>query len=383
MPRQRKYKYAYSFSSIDRYLKCPLSFKLSKIDKLKQEDSTALRLGRLLHEISADYVSHLVQQKRQTDLDALNRLLESKRTECSFSEFDELSKITNEFGSTHVYNFDYQDGFLTEQRLAFNLNWKLLNDFFDDSVFFRGVIDLMHFENDLLVITDYKTSRSVASQTEVDNDFQLDIYAYLANLIYPNVERMLVRLDFVRFSTYRQREIDINSLDSVKEKIMHYVDKIENTVEFEARVSSNCDFCNYASHCPKFKEMSKLNTNFELNSNEDALKLAEQLRLADAFRKHATAKLKQWIENNVPISVGDECLNYHDSIEKYFDNPVDIIKIMHKLGLSKEQIWPAITLTPAAVKKVLKQNNLYSQWDETIVPLIKEDKKSRFQFKKL
>ena len=375
-------RFSYSFSTIDLFLKCPLAFKLHKIDKFEQDDSYALILGRLFHEIAAEYVGDLVRNQRQTDIEKLDEILESKQGQCSFEIFDDLKKVVHEFTESHVLNFDYQKDFRIEQRLAFDSDWHLLDDYFDREAFFRGVVDLSHWENDLLVITDYKTNRFVEAQSEVENNFQLDIYAYLMKLIYPEVERVLVRLDYVRFSTYRKKEIDLDSINNVPQKIMRYVEQIELADKFEPRISSYCDFCIYASHCPKFKALLKKDTNFVLNSSEDAWKLAEQLRLVEAFKKHATAKLKQWVDQNRPIVIGDECLNYHEMANEFFDDPVEVVRQMHAIGLNKEQIWQAITLTPTNVKRVLKKNRLKDEWESIFEPMMTREKRSRFQFKK-
>ena len=90
-----------------------------------------------------------------------------------------------------------------EKQLAFDRNWQPC-EYFSDEAYFRMVIDF-HFRQDSLgVIVDWKTNRQVP-QT-VEKDLQLLTYGWgLKQALYPDVQEVLLRLHFLRYS--KEREI--------------------------------------------------------------------------------------------------------------------------------------------------------------------------------
>ena len=59
---------SYSYSQINRWVNCPLSWKYAKIDKLPQIESVNLIQGRILHEKVDEYIRHLVKNNLTSDI---------------------------------------------------------------------------------------------------------------------------------------------------------------------------------------------------------------------------------------------------------------------------------------------------------------------------
>ena len=374
-------KYQYSYSRVDLFKNCPQAFKLKHKDKKPETKGRALIIGGTAHDIIKEYDKHCIAVKKERDIEKAFKILNSKITQCSEDEFAELKDITDEYVGNHYFDFSFQTDFQIEQQLAYDENWNRV-EWFADDVFWRGVMDRSHWEQDLLVITDYKSNRKIDSQSVIDNSLQLKIYAWLAYLQYPQAENILIRLDYIRYSVIRKRMIELDEILQVPDLIMQHVNLIEQEQDFKPKISSYCDWCSFQSYCNYFQDLLQDQSNGQLDGKEAAIDLATKVRAMESFVDQAKDRLKNWVEMNEPIEVGNEILDFHKRVERSFDEPFAVVQMLGTLGMTKEQIWDILNLSHSKVKSAMKKASLLNQWDG-VAAMLTEKVKTTFGFEKV
>ena len=109
------------------------------------------------------------------DLDTYNKLIEKAINYYKCSNPDviyEAKNIMNRFYVTKNYSLIPGDLVLTEKKMAFDKAWNSLNDFFAKNIFFRGIIDVISYFDDCVIITDYKSSRKMLTLKQLKEDYQ-------------------------------------------------------------------------------------------------------------------------------------------------------------------------------------------------------------------
>jgi len=122
---------------------------------------------------------------------------------------------------------------LTEKKLAFDSDWKVMDDFFALNVFFRGVVDLVEYSDDTVILTDYKSSRTMMSQKDLKNDMQLKIYVFLLMKFLPSnsFKRVTIRIEYIRFCTTIEHTFE--NLGQVEEEATHWISSAIKDIEIE------------------------------------------------------------------------------------------------------------------------------------------------------
>ena len=81
---------------------------------------------------------------------------------------------------------------------------------------------------------------------------------------------------------------------------------IESFREYPALPGGHCDYCHMVQNCPESRKVQEQNSrgeiNLNINSMEDRIRLARQLRVTGVLYDQLNKKLKEDIENNCPDS---------------------------------------------------------------------------------
>jgi len=124
---------------------------------------------------------------------------------------------------------------------------------------FTGVIDkLAEYSPGVIVIVDYKTSRVVRTSNELDMDVQISMYDLAVSKMYPECERIILILDFLRLHpqgverTPEQRAEFEVFLDSVYEFLTSLSED-----DMTPNLNEYCPWCNCKDQCPAYSELLK------------------------------------------------------------------------------------------------------------------------------
>lgn len=240
-------------SSIGTFQTCPLKFKYSKIDGIREPATEATLMGNFVHEIfEALYALEPDRREILAAKDAARILWDQKYEELA-------SEIIHE---RHHNDFRWKSWFCVENlwqlenpkktrvdQIEFELNGDLAG------VTMKGFIDRYHYdENDTIQIGDYKTGKVPSARYEDDKFTQLFIYAALlqelnlgevswVHLIYLKGPKMISR---------RVSEEDINEVTETVVTVKNEIDKRCESGIFETKTGPLCNWCYFKPNCPAF-----------------------------------------------------------------------------------------------------------------------------------
>ena len=229
-----------SYSKMDRYQTCPLSYKLHYIDKHRSEPTDPLIFGKLIHKCLEDYV-----EKQVPGEDAILEVFTTEYTNEKLTDqimFDEGRKMLINWvkNNPNVHSLNILG---IEQEIRLNIAG------FD----VIGYIDRVdQIDDDTIEIIDYKTNRMIFSREETDNNLQMSIYTIALQDLYPD-KKIVCRFDMLRhgFSMHTKRSKE--QLDTAVEYIKSVGTQLETATEFNAKLNTNCIYCDHRKNCGVFQ----------------------------------------------------------------------------------------------------------------------------------
>lgn len=294
-----------SYSALETYKNCPLKYKLQEIDRMRVPKSVEAIFGTLVHsalkkmfersplfpaldEVVAFFISGWsVQAKElaQVQPDLNQEVLDAYLNEG-------LSMIKNFYKKNPPWNFNVVE---LESRFAVPIE----DEKNGEAHILAGIIDRIDKSSDdsLYEIIDYKTSKRMPSQEDMDKNLQLSIY-YLGILKkWPHLSSDNVKLSFCflkhneKIETKRTKK----DLEKTKTEILKIINEIQDLVknnkEFIPTPSALCGWCGYKKPCPMWKHLYGDNKNTNIN----------ECQAKEAVDEYFLLK-NQTLENNRRIS---------------------------------------------------------------------------------
>ena len=246
-----KIKIKFSATNLSLYESCPLSFKYSKIDKIKaKEKSPSASFGLFIHKIL-----EVIYKTKDTNLnqfeDILNDIWDHNNYENIYQSREymkEARKVIIDYIDTNPINPEVD--FIIEEDIAINHNSSL----------FIGKIDRIDiFPNGDISILDYKTSKKKKTPAAIKKDIQLGYYSYLLSMYNSNKFNSKLptvsSLEFVRDAQDPTVSVSFTKEDilDIKDRVGAIVKSVSNN-EFTPKKSGHCYFCEYKKLlCPLYK----------------------------------------------------------------------------------------------------------------------------------
>ena len=229
-----------SYSKMDRYQTCPLSYKLHYIDKHRSQPSDPLIFGKLIHKCLEDYV-----EKQIPGEDAILEIFTEEYTNEKLTDqimFDEGRKMLINWVKNNP-DVHSKNILGIEQEIRLNIaGFNLI-----------GYIDRVdQIDDDTIEIIDYKTNRMIFSREDVDNNLQMSIYTIALQDLYPD-KKIVCRFDMLRhgFSMHTKRSKE--QLDTAVEYIKSVGTQLETATKFNAKLNTNCIYCDHRTNCGVFQ----------------------------------------------------------------------------------------------------------------------------------
>jgi putative RecB family exonuclease len=120
-----------------------------------------------------------------------------------------------------------------------------------------GYIDrLDKLPGGLYEIHDYKTSNSLLSQEDFDNDRQLALYEIGIRKSYTDIKEVKLKWHYLAFDTEMSSQRTPEQLEDLRKRMIALIDTIEADKEFKHRESALCGWCEYTEYCPARKHKS-------------------------------------------------------------------------------------------------------------------------------
>jgi ATP-dependent exoDNAse (exonuclease V) beta subunit len=372
-----------SFSQIDIFRACRYWYWLKYIQNTPDIETAPLRKGKAIHKAIELYGKYLSEHNLMSSLSAEQEIMSMLTRELAKSRLDSIScdmneeeladvrEMFNRYINNHIYAPTMKD-IISEFKLSFNAGWERCG--WDDSnAYFRAIIDQVHKEGDLIVVTDFKSNMHVPAASIVDDNLQLEIYAFLMSLIYTDYDRFFIRLDFIRWNRQIERTIRKDEIEKVPDRIAEYRKQID---EFDrwgtdetAMLGSHCDTkCPYIARCPNFQAALMCSGDVIIKDDKQAFEAADKyISMKLALKKYET-RLKAYIkrtEKNIPLGLKTS-LGFHGTTMNTVAQIKPIIDELVQKGVPKEAIYDKLTLSYTGLGKLIEDNDrrLFKRYDE-------------------
>jgi len=284
-----------SYSALDTFKQCPLKYKFQQIDRIRVPRSKEAVFGGKIHKALEFFHS---KQPTPPILDELLSFLKESWDSEPFQNqdedmlwFGEAIKILNNYYNNYSKLKEKPVVLGTETRFEVLIeNPKNKNE----KCLLRGIIDRIDKTESGIELIDYKTSKRLPSQQDIDVNLQLSLYSLgLADRWPQFVKDGSDKLKLTFYYLKHQEAISTNrtkqQLENIKEQIWEKLRVIEKS-DFQPTPSPLCDWCGYKKICPMWKHLYKeqmsiddeqvkkvVNEYFELkqNNSENNKKLSE------------------------------------------------------------------------------------------------------------
>ena len=151
----------------------------------------------------------------------------------------------------------------------------------------RGYLDrLAQADDGTYEIHDYKTSRHLPGQPDVDSDRQLALYQIGIQQEFRDAAQVRLIWHYMAFDKSLVSERNQQQLEELQSSVVELIQEIESTKEFPPQKSALCDWCEFQDICPLWKHPTKVKPLAPKEFKKDSgVKLVNQLAKLKAERQ--------------------------------------------------------------------------------------------------
>jgi putative RecB family exonuclease len=268
----------YSHSKLSTFEQCPLKYKFKYIDKIPPvvEQSIESHLGKTVH-TALEWLYTKVKEGFKPELQqVIDYYYETWQANYKPTYVIVKKQLTEKdyFNSGLKFIIDYyikhtpfDDNTLElEKRIFFHL---------DNTKDYRiqGFIDRLVYnkQNDEYEIHDYKTSNSLPSQINIENDRQLSLYALAIKNQYKHSKPVKQVWHYLAFNKSIEIKKSDEILNKLKEETIKLIQEISNATIYPPIVSTLCHWCEFKPICPAWKD--KKNTEYDSSRRDKQINL--------------------------------------------------------------------------------------------------------------
>ena len=243
----------YSNSKLSTYEDCPQRYKLKYIVRIKPtEEGIEAFLGNRVHET----LEKLYKELLLTKLNSLDELIEFYNSQWEKNWHEKVVVTRKEFTPDHYRDtgreaissyYKRYSPFNQSKTLSteFQINFKI-ND-----ITITGKIDrLSHNGDGFYEIHDYKTSRSLPTQNELDHDWQLGLYQIGVKEKFRDAKEINLIWHYLIFDKEFSSTRSDAQLKDLEKEVLSLIKAIEKETIFNPKESNLCDWCEYFEYCP-------------------------------------------------------------------------------------------------------------------------------------
>jgi len=325
------------------WAECPQRFTFRYLDKVMPDaDSDPAALGRALHLLAERYTRHCWAGGLRTDYDRGRALAEEIEADLELqvgAQFAPLAAAYIEHAAvptrTPRAGIEQEIGIDEETHAPVPYDTALL----------RGRVDRWTYESGRVLISDLKTSWVMPPESEIENDVQLAVNAYLIwkHLDDPEVYAVTIQLEHVRYIGHkdhgiRRAEFHASRLTRIGEWIKRRTAEVRAVERGESvpavRVGDHCRHCPFIEACPAYAGMSGVA--LPARSPEEAAALADRIgALEEALKRHKAA-LKEAVSEFGPLagSTAEAGIQTRETMDL---EPQSVLDAVRELGGTVEE----------------------------------------------
>lgn len=365
-----------SYSSIETYLQCPQKYKFQEIDRIRVPKSKEAIFGTLIHDTLKfmfrrdplfPTLDEVVGYFREhwPSREVLEQ--ESKHDPLKHSWDEEEEKIYFEEGVKMLKKF-------YEKQSPWNFTVVDLESHFEVAVsdettgethILAGKIDRIDkLPDGTYEIIDYKTSKRMPPQADVNRNRQLSLYSLGLQRRWPHLspENIKLSLYFLKhsekLSTTLTRERTEETTASLLKTIREIQGRMRSGKEFEPVPGPLCDWCGYKPMCPAWKHLYKNQSAKIKNQNEIDNTIKEFFELKSVGQQNEKrladlqSQIKEYMETEGLTRVfGENGVISKKTIQRYEYDFEKIKAILSPLG----QWEDILSADDKKLKKIMKE----------------------------
>jgi len=360
-----------SYSSLENFQNCPLKYKFSEIDKIKEPKTKEQVFGNYIHEVLKWFyqqdphfptLDHLLEYYYNHWPSGVKTvLINSKKEELSIWQNEQEEKDYFQEGLRILENY-YHDNFppkslIIELETRFEAVVDEKPNEPGGKHVLTGIIDRIDkLPDGTLEVIDYKTGKKLPTQNEVDKNLQLSIYALGLLKKWPKIDlnRVKLSLYFLKFNEKIETTKDLEDIKKTQNKIIDLIHQIQ-TSNFQPKPSVLCNWCGYRPICPVWRHLYEESGNDNINIEEKIDQYFE-LKKQKTELEQKLKELKSIIENyskrkGLKRIYGNNGSFYQEEYQKIYYNKQQLKNILEPLGKWEE----VLAIDPKKLEKILKE----------------------------
>jgi putative RecB family exonuclease len=292
----------FSHSRLSAYENCPRMYAFRYIEKppIEERQSIEAFMGSTVHDV-LEKLYQAVQMERTPKWEKVRDAYDAYwdknfndsifivRREYSAQDYRNVGRRCLQDYFVKHYPFRESRTLGLEERITVDL---------DGSGEYRlqGFIDrLAECDDGTIEIHDYKTSRRLPSQEEVDKERQLALYQLGIEDRWEDVRSVRLIWHYLRSGRTMTSVRSPESLDVLRQETMRLIDTVQGATDrgvLPPNESALCDWCDYQELCPAKKHLFATATMTPAEfSADDGVRLADRFAAASREKKEAEAAL--------------------------------------------------------------------------------------------
>lgn len=295
-----------SFSRLQRFEQCPLSFKLHYIDQRKSEPGVPLRFGKAIHAVLETLLGEAVATR------ATGPLSSARAIELFGPEWAKANLVGLELfaqGVAILKQFVRDEGVLDPSSvLATEKEFRLEIGGFS----VLGFIDRVNrIDDETVEIVDYKTNHQLFTRDEVDASLQMSLYELAARQLWPWAKKVRLTFWMLRHGLRQTTTRTTDELEAAKAYVEAMGKQTETASDYPARVHSGCTYCDHRSACPAYAEVlagSREVVHDDLADLEQVAvereRVATRVRILQAHKTELEKVIKNHLKNESELVAG-------------------------------------------------------------------------------
>lgn len=295
-----------SFSRLQRFEQCPLSFKLHYIDQRTSEPGVPLRFGKAIHAVLETLLGEAVATQ------AAGPLSSARAIDLFGPEWAKANLVGLELfaqGVAILKQFVRDEGVLDPSSvLATEKEFRL--DIGGFSVL--GFIDRVNrIDDETIEIVDYKTNHQLFTRDEVDASLQMSLYELAARQLWPWAKKVRLTFWMLRHGLQQTTTRTPDELEAAKAYVEAMGKQTETASDYPARVHSGCTYCDHRSACPAYAEVldgSREVVHDDLADLEQVAvereRVATRVRILQAHKTELEKVIKNHLKNESELVAG-------------------------------------------------------------------------------
>jgi len=273
-----------SATRMSMFLQCKWKYWCNYVLHLPKKSNASFKLGLAVHEslAVAGEIWQLKEKFTSGDIKKIknmyNKVAAREGIEDTSIYSDGLSMVMS-----RVNNFANGKILTVEDRFRVSTN---------EGVMLIGAMDKVEALSDsTILVTDYKTSKYFETAGELKSDIQLSIYDVVANLKYPEYERIVLSLDYLRGDPVYTYRTEQERQEFSEYMLAVYKEMIKLKKEDAApTLNDMCNWCDFTDNCTAYQEA--------LSSKSFIKKKPDEYNDEELVREYLDIKSKKRIIDN-------------------------------------------------------------------------------------